>query len=103
MADLATEETACSLILAEVFLTLCHSQRHESGDAHFCDKLYLEVHNTVRNQQHKAAMGDATLPNNFGSSEKLPRTKEPENQLNSFNAIKQASDNDAAYQVGILQ
>ena len=48
-------------------------------------------------------MGDATFSNNVGSSEKLQRNEEPENQLNEFNASKQASGNDAASQVGILQ
>ena len=48
-------------------------------------------------------MGDATFSNNFGSSEKLPRIEETENQIKEFNASKQASDNDATTQDGIIQ
>ena len=91
----------CNICWVNCF-TCWRSQIHESGDAHICEQLYIEVQTTGRDQRHKDVMGDATLSKHI-SSGKLPRIEEPDNNLTQFNASKQASDNDAASQVGILQ
>ena len=83
--------------------TLFHYQSHKSSNAHLCEQLYLHRWTTGRDQRHKVVMGDVTLSNNFGSSDKLPRIKEPDNHRKEFNTSKKESDNDAVSQVGIIQ
>ena len=48
-------------------------------------------------------MGNVRFSNSFCSYDKVARIKEPNHKLKGFNACKQASDNDAAFRVGILQ